>query len=138
MKNYRLEKDIHVICVTATSFPDGVMDAYKKLQSLITDSKERRYFGISNSDKDGVVVYKACAEVKNEDEAEKFGLESFTIKAGNFATIYIVDHMKDPESIGNAFKELLMNPNLDPQGYCLEMYKDFDDKDVQCLVPLKY
>ncbi len=137
MKNYNLEKDIHVICITATSFPDGVMDAYKKLQSLITDSKERRYFGISHPNKDGVIIYKACAEVKNEGEAEKLGLESFTIKAGDFASMYIEDHMKDPESIGNAFKELLKNPDLDPQGHCLEMYKDFDDKDVQCMVPLK-
>ena len=75
--------------------------------------------------------------LKEVGEAEKLGLEPFTVKAGNFASIYIVDHMKDSESIGNAFKELLTNPKLDPQGYCLELYKDFDDKDVQCMVPLK-
>ncbi|MFZ2522288.1 MAG: effector binding domain-containing protein [Minisyncoccia bacterium] len=137
MKNYNLEKDIQVMCLTATSFPDGVMDAYKKLQSLITDSKERRYFGISHPNKEGVIIYKACAEVKEAGETEKLGLESFIIKAGDFMSIYIDDHMKDPQSIGNAFQKLLKNPNLDPQGYCLEMYKDFDDKDVQCMVPLK-
>lgn len=137
MKNYNLEKNIHVMCVTATSFPDGVMNAYKKLQSLITDSKERRYFGISHSTKDGSVIYKACAEEKEAGEAKKLGLESFTIKAGNFANEYIVDHMKDSESIGNTFKKLLKNPDIDPQGYCLEIYKDFDDKDVNCMVPLK-
>ncbi len=136
MKNYNLEKDIEVMCVTATSFPEGVMDAYKKLQSLIPVSKERRYFGISNPNKDGSIIYKACAEA-HIGEAEKLGLESFTIKAGNFTSIYIVDHMQDPESIGNAFQELLKNPDIDPQGYCLEMYKDFDDKDVNCMVPLK-
>ncbi|MEQ1500557.1 MAG: effector binding domain-containing protein [Parcubacteria group bacterium] len=137
MQNYNLEKDIQVMCLTATSFPDGVMDAYKKLQSLITDSKERRYFGISHPNKEGVIIYKACAEVKEAGETEKLGLESFIIKAGDFMSIYIDDHMKDPQSIGNAFQKLLKNPNLDPQGYCLEMYKDFDDKDVQCMVPLK-
>lgn len=137
MQNYNLEKDIQVMCLTATLFPDGVMDAYKKLQSLITDSKERRYFGISHPNKEGVIIYKACAEVKEAGETEKLGLESFIIKAGDFMSIYIDDHMKDPQSIGNAFQKLLKNPNLDPQGYCLEMYKDFDDKDVQCMVPLK-
>jgi len=136
MQNYILEKNIPVMCVAATSFPDGVMDAYKKLQSNIADSKERRYFGISYPNKDGAITYKACAEEKNEGEAKKLGLESFMIKAGNFASIYIVDHMSDSESIGHAFKELLKNPNLDPEGYCLEMYKDFDDKDVNCMVPL--
>lgn len=137
MENYNLEKNIQVMCLTATSFPDGVMDAYKKLQSFVTDPNGRRYFGISRPNKDGIIIYKACAEEKETGEAEKLGLESFTINAGNFASTYIVDHMKDSESIGNAFKELLKNPNLDPQGYCLEMYKDFDDKDVQCMVPLK-
>lgn len=136
MKNYDLEKDIQVMCITAVSFPDGVMDAYKKLQSLITDSSDRRYFGYSHPNMLRTIIYKACAEVKNDEEAQKLGLETFTIKAGKFASMYIVDHMQDPESIGNAFKELLKNPDLDPQGYCLEMYKDFDDKDVQCMVPL--
>jgi predicted transcriptional regulator YdeE len=137
MKNYNLEKDIKVMCVTAVSFPEGVMEAYKKLQSLVTDSKERRYFGISCPNKDGGIIYKACAEEKYDGEAEKLGLESFIIKAGDFMSIYIEDHMKDPQSIGNAFQILLKIPNLDPQGYCLEMYKNFDDKDVQCMVPLK-
>ena len=44
--------------------------------------------------------------------------------------------MKDPQSIGNAFKELLKNPNLNPHGYCIEMYKDLHDKDVVCMVPI--
>lgn len=35
MKNYNLEKDIQVMCVSATAFPGGVMDAYQKLHSLL-------------------------------------------------------------------------------------------------------
>lgn len=136
-QNYKLESDILVMCITATSFPDGVMDAYKKLQSLVKDSNQRRYFGISHPNKDGVIVYKACAEQRYAGEADKVGIESFTIKAGNFTSFYIEDHMKDPQSIGDAFQELLKNSDIDPQGYCLEMYKDFEDKDVLCLVPLK-
>ena len=135
MKNYNLEKDIQVMCVTAQSFPDGVMEAYKKLHALVTDSNDRRYFGISHPNEDGAIVYKACVEEKYAGEAKKLSLDSFTIKAGDFASMYIEDHMRDPESIGNAFKELLAVPNIDPQGYCLEMYKNFDDKDVQCMVP---
>jgi len=136
-KNYKLENDVQVMCVTATSFPDGVMNAYQKLQSIVMDSKERRYFGISHPIQDGSILYKACTEQKYENEADQLGLELFTIKAGNFASIYIENHMQDPQSIGKAFQELLKNPNIDQQGYCLEIYKNFEDKDVLCLVALK-
>lgn len=136
-KNYKLENDISVMCITATSFPEGVMDAYQKLQSLVMNANQRRYFGISYPNKDGAIIYKACTEQNYVGEAEKLSLESFTIESGNFTSIYIEDHMKDPQSIGAAFEELLKNSDIDPQGYCLEMYKDFADKDVLCLVPLK-
>jgi hypothetical protein len=45
--------------------------------------------------------------------------------------------MKDSASIGNAFKQLLGNPDIDhANGYCLEIYKNYTDPDVNCLVPL--
>lgn len=137
MKNYNLEKDIHVMCSEATSFPGGVFDAYKKLQACVPNSKERRYFGISHLNKDGSIVYKACVEVGYDGEALKLELEPFVIKAGNFASIYIEDFMKNHDAISSAFQELLRSPNIDPQGYCLEMYINSDTQDVLCLVPLQ-
>jgi hypothetical protein len=35
MKPYFLNSDINVLCVTASSFPDGIMAAFDKLNSLI-------------------------------------------------------------------------------------------------------
>lgn len=136
-KIYTLEYDIQLVCVKAASFPEGVMAAYQQLQSVVTNASSRRYFGISYPNQDGSILYKACAEQIHMGEAESLGLESFTIKAGRFTSIYIEDHMRDSQSIGNAFHELLKDKDIDPRGYCLEMYKDFADKDVLCLVPLK-
>lgn len=83
MQNYNLEKNIRVMCVPATSFPEGVMDAYKKLQSLIADSKDRRYFGISHPNKTGAIIYKACAEEKIEGESKKLDLPHSSSKCNS-------------------------------------------------------
>lgn len=124
------------MCATATSFPNGVMAAHKKIQELVTNPKERQFFGLSRPNKDGTIMYKACAEEQSDGEAVKLGLEPFTIKAGNFASSYVTDFMKNHDDIGKAFQELLKNPKIDPEGYCLEMYTGPEAKDMRCLVPL--
>jgi hypothetical protein len=132
METFKLEKDIQVFCVTADSFPFGVMEAHQKLRSLVP-SDNRRFFGISRP-KNGGIEYKASAEEMKQGEAEKLGCESFTIKAGNYSFTIIKDFMKDTSLIGKVFQQLLANPVIDPQGYCLEWY--LGDKDVRCMVKL--
>ncbi|BDA80295.1 hypothetical protein LPTSP3_g32250 [Leptospira kobayashii] len=134
MDKFNLEKDINVFCVTAISFPDGVMDAHNKLHSLIKPSKERRYFGISRPDKD-TIVYKAAAEEMEEGEADKLSCERFVIKKGEFICLTIKDFMEDVQSIENAFRKLISRDDIDPNGYCLEWY--LNEKDVRCMVGLK-
>ncbi len=135
INNVRFDEDIRLICVQATSFPHGVQAAHEKLHALLQGSGQRRFYGLSRPEGGGGIVYKAAAEELHEGEAEQLGCESFTVRKGSFSMIAIHDYMKDVESIGRAFNELLKEPALDPQGYCLEWY--ISDKDVQCMVPLK-
>ncbi|WP_316831207.1 transcriptional regulator [Pedobacter aquatilis] len=134
METFYLNEDIKVMYVTATSFPDGVEDAHKKLHNMLAFDEKRRYFGISRPDGKSI-VYKAAAEELNPGEAEILGFETLTIKKGNFISAYISDFMKDIPQIGKTFEKLLANPAVDPNGYCLEMY--IENKDVRCMVPLK-
>lgn len=122
--------------LSAPKFPDDVPGTFTKLEQAILDKTERKYFGFSHPNKDGVIQYKACAEVLAEVEPNKYGLETMTIKAGQFASTFIKNHMEDANNLPNAFSELLKNPQLDPNGYCLEIYKNFTDPDVLCLVPI--
>ena len=137
MEIYKIEKDIPVFYLTASSFPEDVPNCYQRLQEKITDKIERRYFGISYPNPQGTIIYKACAEALHEQEADEYGCEKFTIKAGEYISLYIVNHFSDANNIPNAFKELLKEKNIDPNGYCLEVYKNYTDLDVLCLVPLK-
>lgn len=127
-----LDNDIKVFFIKANSFPDGIEEAYKKLNGLFPYSADRKYFGISRPE-NGVITYKAATEII-PGEAEKFNCETLILKKGNYICITVNDFMKNVESIGMAFKELISNPETDPEGYCVEWY--FNDKDVRCMVRL--
>ena len=98
---------------------------------------ERRYFGISQPDNTGIIIYKAAAEELEAGEAEKYDCDSFIIKKGKYICIEIKNHMQDTSSIGNAFQKLISLPEVDPQGYCLEYYSNYIHPDVKCIVGLK-
>jgi hypothetical protein len=141
MENYQLDKDIRTICVTASSFPDGVMAAHDKIHSLVTVSAGSTYFGISRPDRTGKIIYKAAVDeqhvspdVQKTNEYEKQGFEPFLIPKGTYTSIYIPDFMKDVQQIGQAFRQLLAEPSIDQNGFCLEMY--VGDKDVRCMIRL--
>lgn len=130
-----IDKDIKVICVTAKSFPWWVMDAHEELHSQVPFPMKRKYFWISYWDENGEIVYKAAIEEEYDWEADEFGYETFTIKKGDYINRTVKDFMRDIQDIGITFKELLANPEVDPNGYCLEWY--FNDTDVRCMVLLK-
>ncbi|HLP11068.1 MAG TPA: GyrI-like domain-containing protein [Flavobacteriales bacterium] len=128
-----LENDITVFYVTASSFPEGIMEAHQKLQTIVPFSKERRIFGISRPE-NGQIVYRAAAEVLKEGEGSAFGCETLVLKKGTYIQKTVNDFVKNIAAIGQAFDELLKDPRIDPQGYCVEWY--IDGTDVQCMVRL--
>jgi len=133
MDSYTFQHDVKTVCVSATSFPDGIAAAHTQLYAMIPRNERRRFFGVSWPDTDGNIIYKAAAEVMPEDVfAEHF--ETFTIKNGPYNSFYITDYRKHTESIKNAFDLLLKEHEVDPEGYCLEWY--INDNDVKCMVPL--
>ena len=135
MEEYILNKDIKVMYITAQSFPDGVLAAHQKLHALFPMDEKRMYFGISRPNETREIIYKAAVEEIRTGEGEKLNLETFTIKKGPCISELITDFMKNISQIGKTFEKLLNQPNLDPNGYCLEMY--INETDVRCMVGLK-
>ena len=134
METYKKDNDKPVYCITAKSFPEGLLEAHQKLHSIFPFSQEREYYGISYMDHDKT-VYKAAVGLNNPKEAGDINLEMFIIRKGKYTGTVIANFMDDIPSIGRTFRVLLDNPNIDPQGYCLEEY--FNKSDVRCLVKLK-
>jgi len=134
METILQEQDIKVFYVTATSFPDGIRDAHEKLHALVPFSTDRKYFGISRPENNGLIVYRAAAEEIKKGEAERLNCGTLILKKGKYISLAIHDYMKDIQSINKAFQQLLYFPGLDPQGYCVEWY--VTNKDVKCMIRL--
>lgn len=136
MENRIIKKDIPILYVTAKSFPDGILDAFEKLHGRVPFSPERKFFGLSRPENGQGTVYKAAVEVKTPDEAKKFKLDTMVISKGNYIAETIHNFRDDILLIGKTFGKLLEQPNIDPQGYCVEWYLP-NDKDVICMVRLE-
>ncbi|MDN3587108.1 transcriptional regulator [Pedobacter aquatilis] len=134
MENYFLSADLRMMYIEAATFPDGVEAAHKKLHALVAFDIKRRYFGYSRLENE-IIIYKAGAEELNTGEGKILGLDTLLIQQGKFASKLVANFMDDVSVIGSTFQELLRHPNLDPNGYCLEIYQN--TKDVLCLVRLK-
>lgn len=134
MEKFQLADDITVFCITATSFPQGIMDAMNRLHTLAPATEERRYFGISRPGNDGVIVYRAAAEEVQKGELAAHGLEKFIIRKGTYIEKIVHDLPANIPAIGEAFEELIQSNDIDPEGYCIEWY--LSEVSVRCMVKL--
>lgn len=135
METTTIKEDIQIGMVRATSFPAGVMDAHQKLHSIVPFSRERGYYGISYPDRNGTIMYWAGAGELLPGDLDDKGLETFTIRRGDYLYIDVVDYMADTSAIGNAFQTILKDERIAHNGYCVERY--YSEKECRCMVPMK-
>lgn len=130
MEKYELKNDIRVVCIAASSFPDGIQEAFDALKKRTRDSDGTLY-GISQPDRNGVVQYKAAKEVK-EGEAGQDGMETLIIPKGIYLTETIMGWKKRTGEIPDVFQTLLSNENIDKKSFCVEWYKS--EEQLVCMV----
>ena len=133
METFVLDRDINVLCVTAKSFPDGIMDAHERLRELVPSYQQRNYFGISRPEGHGVIQYHAAIEESFPGEGTSLGCKTIILKKGNYHYLTVTDYMNNLPKIGPAFEKILDTKAVDPQGYCVEWY-DFGKDEVKCMV----
>ena len=133
MKIHTIEKDIKVVCLTAETFPEGIMAVHEKLHSMLPYSPGREYYGISWSNAKSGIIYKAASNILKEEETE-LGLELFTLKKGKYICETIKDYQQNIPAIKATFAKLLADPRIAPDGFCLEA--KMIEKDLWCMVKL--
>jgi hypothetical protein len=132
---YIIEKDITAYIIEASSFPEGVDLAHNTLHSLFLDKKNWQFYGISYMRENGTICYMAGASSRIENVENTHHLATFTIKKGNYNSVLLPNFMEDESRIFPTFQHLLKDPQLDPQGYCLEIFEN-KGQDMRCLVKL--
>ncbi|MCB0741841.1 MAG: hypothetical protein R2796_05755 [Chitinophagaceae bacterium] len=136
MEEIVVPEDIKILYITAKSFPEGIQEATNELHRIVPFSADRKYFGVSRPENGGAIVYRAGTEELENGEAEKLNCDTLVLKKGKYIGLTVNDFRKDVLQIGKAFEELLKQPNLDPQGYCVEWYAT-DQESVKCMIRLK-
>jgi predicted transcriptional regulator YdeE len=134
MEPYYITHDIRLCCFSASSFPDGVMEAFKKLHTKVPNQNGRRLFGISWPDGKGSMVYKAAIEEISPGETEELGAETYTLKKGEYLSLTVHNFMDDISSIGKAFRVLVDAPGVHPNTIGVEEY--LCGTEVRCMVPM--
>lgn len=134
MEEFDLKEDIRILCIRATSFPMGVKQAFDKL-GILPDCQDRTFYGISRMDEKGQIVYKAAATEMADGEAERFGLEAFTIPKGLYLAERISQWTGREMLIGETFKKLIADPRMDNTFPCVEWYNRQDE--VLCMVRME-
>lgn len=134
MQHLTLSSNISLLCVKATSFPDGIMQAFKTLYSIFPPSGERRSFGLSCGNEQNGIDYWACAEELDIDVLNENELQRITIRAGDYNYEDFPNFMQNLPAIGETFQRILSATPHHTHGYCVEEY--LNDSDVRCLVRL--
>ena len=134
METYTIPQNINAVYVQATSFPNGVMAAHKQLHAKVAAGNGRRFFGISYPNEKGGIIYKAAANELHPGEAGELGLETFTIRKGDYISEVLTDWCTQEGKIKDIFQQLLQHAKVARDGYCLEEY--INDRDVRLMVTL--
>lgn len=135
MEEYMIAQDLPVVCFKATSFPMGVAAAYTKMHEAIPAATSCVNYGISHGGKDGGITYMAAVAEQDAGVNAASAEAKFTIKAGRYAREVLRDFKGKEYLFAQTFEALLKHPEVDPQGYCVEIYQE--ENEAICLVKLQ-
>lgn len=135
MEKVVVKENINILCLPAQKFPDTIAETHHQLREMIPHKEGRRFFGLSRPNANGVVGYAAAAEQLETSEADILGLQEYTVPEGTYYCITLSNLSKDTAAISQAFDEILKQPDIDPNGFCLEWYPN--ETDIHCMVRLR-
>ena len=125
--------ELNLMYVQASSFPEGVKEAWHQLESRLPGLKGRKYFGTSRL-VGGKIEYRACVVPSDESEPSRLGLETFTIPRGNYASRKLVDWSNQTHLIKTVFEELCSKYTVDSSRPHIEFYRS--PEELVLMVPI--
>jgi hypothetical protein len=118
---YEFTDDIRVLYVQAEKFPEGITDAFYKLEALTGDLKDHHVYGITECTGEKL-IYMACIKESFAGQAEQYGLPVYTIPKGQYLYYTLTNWRENIGQIPVLFDEFNTLPNVKKQTICLEDY----------------
>lgn len=117
---------LKLMYVQAATFPDGIQDAWDKLEKTLATMKGRKFYGTSHYE-NGKMIYRACVIPVDDAEALKLGLKTFSIPPGKYAAAKLMDWSSQIPKIKEIFTELNNNYTANPDLPNIEFYKSSEE-----------
>ncbi len=112
--------NIETLSIKAKKFPEGIQEAFNKLENNLTSFKGLKFYGTALIKSEGI-EYRACYEsTGNKKNSE---LEKYTIPAGKYASCKLKDWEQKPGEIKKLFKYMMAEYKADLSRPQIEFYK---------------
>ena len=125
--------EIPVLFVRAADHPDAIRQAWTLLEERLGDLRGRKFFGafdVASSE------YRACVQVREQDDPAALGLESATLPGGTYLRARLRGEPPAVyERIGSTFEALAKRALPDETRPSVEFYRRRDEIDL--LLPVK-
>jgi hypothetical protein len=117
-----------VLFLRAVDDPEAIRLVWERLEARIGSLKGRKFFGAFDA---ASGEYRACMEVREQDDRAALGLESATLPGGRYLRRRL--HGEPPavyEQIGSAFTALAQAAEADETRPNIEFYRRHDEIDL--------
>jgi len=125
--------ELNLMFVQASSFPDGIKEAWNRLEGPLATLKGKKFYGTSRFI-DGAMEYRACVIPSDASEPSRLGFDTFTIPSGYYATKKLMDWPTKTHLIKTIFEELGSKYSVDYNRPHIEFYRS--QKEVVLMVPI--
>lgn len=122
-----------VIAVEAASFPDGISEAWKRLETLYPPRKGRRFYGLTRFE-NGELRYFAAVVPPIEQEAVPTGFVRLTVQSGLYARVKLEGWTERTGEFSNVFDYLMECFEFSPGGYSVEFYRS--QREAHLMIPV--
>jgi predicted transcriptional regulator YdeE len=128
--------NINTISVKAVSFPEGINEAFQKIESSLDSLKGRKFYGaLCFNSESQTMEYRACLVPADENEVSKLGFEKYIIPGGKYAAAKLNDWESHTNEIGKTFSEISSNYETDSSRPQIEYYRS--QKELILMSPIK-
>jgi hypothetical protein len=124
--------DVDVMFVRAKDSLDDIQTAWRWLEKLVP-LHGRKFFGTFD---ESTQEYRACVQLRDEDDPRGLGLETGTIRGGRYLRARLRGEPPGVyEQIAPTFAELAKAAETDPTRPSIEFYRRRDEIDLLLPVP---
>jgi hypothetical protein len=124
--------DVRVMFKRVADEQKAIEGAFRTVEDAVGSLRGRKFYGVFDDD---AHEYRACVEIRDDDDPDALGLEVGTLPGGRYARVRLEG---EPPAlyrrIAPSFERLSARPDRDPGRHGIEFYRRHDAVDL--LLPI--